>query len=361
MVKNCDELNRRKWETTIGPRSFYTCAGWLKVAERTADLPPFYLVSESASGIASGGLPCYVLDRSSPFPFCRADRVLSYALHDSVAGKDIASALMPSLFLGGRNPAHTRLPAPPETARALLDEAERQAAQRDLASVGMLYVDDDDHSTRSVLSERGYHSFAHYQAAVLDVPSGGFDEYLAMLSSDRRNAIRRERRALENAGVTFAVRQLRPDVNDEVDRLERNLNEKYGGVFDDEAVRKIRNVIAASLPESARIAFAHLDGRPCGSLVFFRWRDEIHARTAGFDYETCGKLPVYFGLLFYSLVEYSQENEIRQIFYSTGSAPTKQSRGCTLVTQHAYIKALSPQRDQRLAALVASTEAAVPE
>jgi predicted N-acyltransferase len=326
------------WDATVGPGGFYAASGWLAVAEATADRPPVYLRT------AGGSLPCYELAADSPVPFCRADVVAAGAL-----GPD--ADLMPSLFCGGRNPAHTTVHATgdrPATVDALVARAETVARERDLRSVGLLYVDGDDTVVRETLARRGFLGFPHEPAAVLAVPPGGFEAYLATLPSKARVMVRGERRRLAGAGVTMSVRPLTPDLLDTVDALEDNVNDRYGRPFDRASVRHLRTVIAARLPGEVRVALAERDRQPCGSVLFFHWRDELYARTVGFDYAVQGRLPVYFGLVFYTLVEYAQRVGATRIRYSTGADRAKRSRGCALVAQYAYLKHLDRVRHAAL-------------
>lgn len=362
-IADVELLPFTQWDETLGIRSFYASSPWLKVAADTADQEPFHLYVRSADTSPAATLPCYPMTADSPFVFCRinflAERFLGHP--ESDAGERIGHALMPSLFLGGRYPAHTRIAvgravddrdSSDQLAHALLARAERTARDRGLNSIGMLYVDDDDALTRRVLDERGYVAFPHYEAGVLDVPAGDFHDYTSRLSSRRANGIRRERKKLAGAGVRYELRTVTPETLAEVDRLEANLNRKYG-TLDETAMRRMRKTIASLAGDATRIAFARIGDQAVGSVLLFRHADEIFVRTTGFDYELANGLPVYFGLMFYYLVEYAQSVGVRKIHYSTGSAKEKQSRGCEMVRQLAYVKAFDRELHARLTAVVA--------
>jgi predicted N-acyltransferase len=177
---------------------------------------------------------------------------------------------------------------------------------------------------------------------------------VSQLPARARNVVRRERRRLADAGVTFSVEEMDPSLRRTVGRLEANLNHKYGGVFDDAAVRRLHDAVASCLGDRARYGISRLSDAACGSVLTMRWRDELHARTVGFDYELQGRLPVYFGLLFYGLIEYASETGVRRLHYSTGADRTKRSRGCRLVQQYAYLHCLDPRRHAELANLLGS-------
>lgn len=346
-----------RWNATLGPHLHYAGSGWLNVAHETADIPPFYLWAESADAGTAATLPCYPLAKESPFPFCRAHFLATRFApgRDTPEGTRVFGELMPSLFLGGRNPAHTGFGTAgiesaalrEEAVNALLAQAEREAGERELNSVGMLYVDQDDALARTVLAERGYVSFPHYEAAVLDVPPGDLAAYIGTLPRAKR--MRYEVSQLERAGIRYEEHPLTPEARAEMERLESYHNVKYGGVFDEDALRSLRDAIERHLGSQTRILLAKLGDRTVGSLLFFTRGEELYIRTVGFDYEAIGKLPVYFGMLFYHLVGRAQATGIRQIHYSTGSEDAKRRRGCRLVRQYAYLRALDPKLHERLA------------
>ncbi|MBO4205250.1 GNAT family N-acetyltransferase [Micromonospora echinofusca] len=332
------DLDPARWDATVEPGGFYGAVPWLTVAEATADLAPVHLVAEATGvpGPATATLACYPVATTSPFPLCRADVVTGSP-----------DEPMPSLFCGGRHPAHTRINAagtdPATRARltdALLARAERLAVDRGMRSVGMLYVDADDAVTRQVLTGRGYRIRCHATAALLAVPDTGLAGYLDGLRSKTRIMVKREISRLADAGLGVTVHPVTAEVQDDLARFETALTDRYGGAFDPQATRRLRETIATHLPGTARVAFADLSGRRCGSLLFFHWRDELYARTAGFDYPVKGDLPVYFGLLFYWLIDHAHSLGVRTIYYSTGADRAKRSRGCRLVGQDAFVKPL---------------------
>ncbi|MBB5940304.1 GNAT family N-acetyltransferase [Streptomyces zagrosensis] len=356
-LRSVRELNEAEWEASLGAHGFYASLPWLRVAEETADMPPFYLRSTISGGTRFATLPCYPMAAESPFPFCRVEFLATRFIESCASGEGarVAASLMPALFLGGRNPAHTRVGAAAlergaagerEAAHDLLGGAEEAARDRALRSVGMLYVDEDDAPLRQALAERGYVSFPHHGAAVLDVPDEGFDAYVRgsgrhPLTTNMRNNVRREMKRLAAAGVRYESRELDPAAREEADRLEARLNRKYK-TFDDRAVRRLREAVARQAGDHAGLEFARLEGHAVGSLLYFRRREELYVRTAGFDYEATEGLPVYFGLLFYHLIERARALGVRVIHYSVGTEEAKRRRGCRLVRQYAYVKGLAP-------------------
>jgi len=352
IVSTVDELDLDEWDALLGPGDLYMSSSWLRIGAETADAPPLYVVVRDGKGRACAAVACYPLDLDAPYPFCRLDWALSVAGAD----RQDAQLAMPSLFAGGRFPSHTRvvfdrrLPTGDRDAAltAALDAVEDAAASQGLRSFGLLYVDETDQSARRVLDRRGLLAFASGVASSLDVPPA-FDDYLARQSGSRRNAIRRNRRKLAEAGVELAVRPVRHELVDQLVELGANVNAKYGTPYDAVAMRAWYEVLLGHFPEGALVASAEVEGSVCGYALLLRWRDELYARQVGFDYDLKGELPVYFGVVFYEPIEYAIREGIARIDYATGAVETKRAHGCVQLRQHAYARCFDVALQERLA------------
>jgi len=58
------------------------------------------------------------------------------------------------------------------------------------------------------------------------------------------------------------------------------------------------------------------------------YRGNVWTHHVGFDYEAQGTLPVYFGVLFYGVMDFAAEHGLRVLDYTFGSDDAKRSRGC---------------------------------
>ena len=325
---------------------------WLAVAEETADRRPTYLLARDGHGVLRACLACYPLDADSPFPFCRLDLVLEH----TGADRESSQAAMPNLFCGGRFPSHTRVAVDPRRGpserRAAVEEilgrAEEAAREQGLRSLAVLYVDEGDETLRQALEKRRFLVFASETASSLEVPAA-FEEYLARFDGRRRNAVRRDRRKLADAGVELSVRRLAPELLGELVALEANLNAKYGTPFDPVAARAGYEALLRLAPEHGLVSTAEIDGRICGFVLLLRWRDELYARQVGFDYERQGGLPVYFGVVFYEPIEYAIREGLARIDYATGAEATKRAHGCSQLRQYAYVRCFDGDLHTRLA------------
>jgi predicted N-acyltransferase len=336
------------WDALSRRRGFYDCTPWLAHAHATADPAPWYVVATGQEGLLAA-LPAYPLTVNSPFVFCRTDVVLDDVHRARLGGPaGWTGALLPTLACGGRNPSHTGVGVrvgvePGPVLAAVLDTTEVRARAAGLRSMAFLYVDDDDYALRAALVRAGFAAVPSETAYVLDVPAGNaFAGYLAGFRHGRRAAILREQRALAAAGVTYEVQPFTEDLVDRVAPLELALYARHGTDVDAGAFRAVLHSVARHCAGSAYALTASIDGRLAGFLLVFRWGDELYARQAGFDYAAVGRLPVYFGLVYYELIRLAGEWGVRRIHYSTGSGAVKASRGCQAVPQHAYVKAFDP-------------------
>jgi hypothetical protein len=70
------------------------------------------------------------------------------------------------------------------------------------------------------------------------------------------------------------------------------------------------------------------------------YRGNAWTRSAGFDYEAQGTLPVYFGVAFYGVMDFAAEHSLRALDYAWGTEGAKRSRGCQARTTVRLFKAV---------------------
>jgi len=99
----------------------------------------------------------------------------------------------------------------------------------------------------------------------------------------------------------------------------------------------------APLADAGVALTAEQGGKIRAHIVTMRWDDHLILRSAGFDYEFKGKLPLYYGLAFYHVVEYALATGVREVSYSIESTAAKRSRGCRLVDEYGLARGLDDE------------------
>ena len=371
ILNTASELGPLEWDDRLlRSGDFYLSARWLQVLEGISSARPFYLIAVDSRGHLLAGLVAHLLDRDSPaWDFYRIDRVLRRlaALPDrdahgivGVRGREPAT-LMPSLLLGGRHTAHSRLlldrglsqAARREVSGALLAEAENLGRKVGARSLAFMFIDSDD-QLRSDLDQRGYLSFLHAKAGVLDIDFTTFDGYLHRLSAHRRKRIKSELRSFAAAGVEFSQHPL-GEVIEQITPLGMALESRYGAEGDTVAAFQGNlRIVSDVLGDRAVALTAEQGGKIRGYVIAIRWDDALILRSAGFDYEFKGKLPLYYGLVFYHVVDYALAFSVRQVFYSIESTEAKKSRGCRIVDEYGMALGLDDQAAVALRSVLAS-------
>ncbi|MFB8773442.1 GNAT family N-acetyltransferase [Streptomyces broussonetiae] len=341
------------WGELVGPEDFFQTPRWLAVQERNSGTTMDFLVRRRA-GRPVAALVTAWADDSVPWLLARPDAMLARAVADEepeaaarladTAGGDPA-ALLPSLVCGGRHLGRTRpLAAPgtlPADVAALVAEAERLAADRGAASVCFPHVDERDTGLVELLRERGYrsHPSAHY--AWLPIPPGGWDQFLAEMSKHRRRRVRLERRALAEAGVDVRVEPLTADLVPRLGRLDCNLLRKYGNPASPEHSAGLIAFIAEVMGDDVMVSVARKDGAVIGFGMVLRsrsrGREEWFGHRAGFDYDAQGKLPLYYDVLYYRVLEAAAAQGVTVLHAGIGSVEAKLARGCLASQEHSYL------------------------
>lgn len=341
------------WADLVGPEDFFQTPSWLAVQERNSGTTMDFLVRRRA-GAPVAALVTAWADDSVPWLLARPDAMLARALEEGtpeardrladVAGGEPAS-LLPSLVCGGRHLGRTRpLTAPdvlPPDVEALVAEAEQLAADRGAASVCFPHVDERDTGLVDLLRRRGYrsHLSAHY--AWLPIPPGGWDQFLAEMSKHRRRRVRLERRALAEAKVEVRLEPLTPDLVPRLGELDCNLLRKYGNPASPEHSAGLLSWIAEVMGDDVMVSVARKDGQIIGFGMVLRsrarGREEWFGHRAGFDYDAQGRLPLYYDVLYYRVLEAAAREGVSVLHAGIGSVQAKLARGCLASEEHSFI------------------------
>ncbi|MFB6842365.1 GNAT family N-acetyltransferase [Streptomyces sp. NPDC056361] len=352
-VPGAAALDGAGWADLAGPEDFFQTPRWLAVQERNSGTTMDFLVRRRG-GRPVAGLVTAWADDSVPWLLARPDAMLERAVREEdpealerlrdTAGQDPAS-LLPSLVCGGRHLGRTRplmgADARPEDMAALVAEAEELARERGAATVCFPHVDERDTGLVDLLDRRGYrsHPSAHY--AWLPVPPGGWDQFLAEMTPHRRRRVRLERRALDEAKIDVRIEPITPELAPRLGELDCNLLRKYGNPATPEYSAGLIRWIGEVMGDDAMVSVARKDGVPIGFGMVLRNRaqgtEEWFGHRAGFDYEAQGKLPLYYDVLYYRVLEAAAEQGVPVLHAGIGSVEAKLARGCLAAREHSFL------------------------
>jgi len=315
----------------LPPHHLYTASPWLRRYETFGDWDQCY-VAARRGGMVAGGLTTHRVD-----PATATAKLRVHDLFPELAIRhDDPLSMVPSRVVGGLMDGRTGILSRPGQSlverRALIDrllhEAECIAMDRGERAVICRCIDGADTLVRSVLRRRGYAEHPGPQHLVLTRPPGGLDGYIGSFSKRYREMIRREMRKLADAQVQITVEALTRELITSVLPLVSQLHAKHEvDVHGDEA-RNEFEVLRRIFKHDAMAVVARVGDRPVGFVELVLYRGNAWAHQAGFDYEFQGTLPVYFGVLFYGLMDFAEAAGIYRIDYSFGTEHAKVSRGC---------------------------------
>lgn len=337
-----------EWDEFLTPRDFYLSSRMLHVSEATAAVPMRYLLLRR-DGRLVAALATALADASAPWVLGRPDTMLASAAEsgtpgarEALAALPSADVLLPSLVCGGRHMGRTRVltaaDATEHEVEALVARAEELAAAQDARSVAFPFADESDTMLAAILERRGYSSWVSGRYSELPLAEPGFGAYLTRLSARRRRRVLAERRTLAAAGVEVRVGPLDPAHFARFGELETQLLDKYGIRWTPERTVRALEELRSTLGEDALAAVATGGGRIRGFGVLLRFRDQWYARHTGFDYQWQGRLPLYFEVLYYGVVEAAAEAGVTGVHYGLGSEEAKRSRGCVAATQRSFVR-----------------------
>lgn len=348
-VSDPRDLAEVGWDALLDVEDAFQTRAWLEVQTRIGHDVSVHVAGPA--GRADAGLVTAWADEQTPWLLARPDALLRRSREEGLPGAATAwpgspDDVLPSLVCGGRHLGRTRpvrRPGAPDAAvAAVVAAAEREAVDRGAHSVSFPHVDERDEWLCALLESRGY-SWHHAETLCwLDVPSDGWEAYLAAMTQHRRRRVRLERRAVEEAGVVVRALALRDAPLERLGVLDANLLAKYGNPASPEGSTRSLKLLAEGLGDDALCVLAELDDEVVGFGVVVRsrsrGREHWFGHRAGFDYEAQGDLPLYYEVLYYRVLELAAEHGVPVLNAGVGSAHAKQARGCHASRQRSYLR-----------------------
>lgn len=324
------------WDSLVGDDGFYSSYDWLQFMETDPRQRSRYLLA-SEMGCLAGALPVHWVDDPQGSRI-RADRFAKLLGFDGkilVAGATQGyrtTLLLGQLDADGRRQALTAL------VRAALSVAHEDGC----TGIVLPFL------TSGALTDLA--CVARVRAA-FEVPEAemitsglDLDSYAARATRRVRSRIRADRARFAEAGWAIRVRSL-TDCWHDASRLLYQLQCKYGftlplSFYEDSLSRQARALGGRSL------AFCcEDDDGMAGVSVYYRWRDTMYGRLAGFDYGRLRGASEYFVTTLYEPIDYAARHDVTLLHLGGGSWQAKGYRGATMRPRWSAFIAAGEQDD----------------
>jgi predicted N-acyltransferase len=284
VLSGVDEIAAAEWDACAGPDNPFVSHAFLNALEDTGCASgvtgwlPRHLAIEDAAGRLIGAAPMYlkthsygeyVFDWGWAEAYERAGGKYYPKLQASIPFTPVTG---PRLLL--RRPA-----TEPGVANALIAAMVEVSSRLDVSSLHVTFPTQDQWQ---LLGERGFLKREGQQFHWLNPGYGSFDDFLATLASRKRKAIRKERRAAIDAGITI-------ETLTGADILPRHWD-AFHGFYMDTANRKwghpylSRDFFARlgeTLGDKVVLIMAARDGREIAGALNLRGADALYGRNWG--------------------------------------------------------------------------------
>ncbi|MBI3574581.1 MAG: N-acetyltransferase [Gammaproteobacteria bacterium] len=282
--------------------------------------PQHLLVTDRPGGNALGAVPLYLKDHSY------GEYVFDWAWANAYAraGLEYYPKLVAAVPF---TPATgSRLLTAPQADRAavantLIEAASAHAQQLRVSSLHWLFT------TESEIQLLKCHGLLHRSGFQFHWSNPGyrdFEDFLASFTADKRKKIRRERRAVREAGVTVEMRDgLALDASD----WNRFHEFYHATVRAHGAIPYLTpaffRMVGETMPQSTLLALARRGSTTIGGALFFRGRDTLYGRYWGGTEHVPG---LHFETCYYVAIEYCIAHRLRR-FEAGAQGEHKLARG----------------------------------
>jgi uncharacterized protein len=307
-LASVDEVEAAEWDALAGDEGFFVSHAWLRFVE--SQVPAEY-VAATAAGRVAAALPFYRVAHEPN------------AWYDPRRLAALVGADEPVLLAGSRAGYRSTLLGAGAPLAAALEEA--------LSSAGAPLV--FPFLTSQALAALA--AVAPVTAALDTVEAeladcgDGFDAYLAQLGGDRRNKVRRERRAFRASGLRIGVRRL-DECERELAPLLANVQRRYDQPADPAVLAGLLEAESAALARRSAVFTAEDAEGIVAAFLVYRFGSGLHGRLAGFAYERLPGAFEYFNLGVYEPVAYLAEHGLSGLHLGVGSWQAKAFRGATI-------------------------------
>ena len=209
---------------------------------------------------------------------------------------------------------------------------------RGIRGTAFLYLTPEAMPLSEVLAAGAFCLLPITTRAEMAVTWTDFDGYLATLPSRRRVSIRRELRALSEAGVSVGQAEL-AELESDLIRLRCMLMTKYlGNASAEREARWFTLIREAFKADEITVFAARANGKTLAFSLFVRDGPHWTALLTGMDYGAAPSRFSHFATMYYAPASHAPQMRIHRIFYGIGAQDTKHFRGCRLTQLMAAVR-----------------------
>ena len=308
-LASVDEVGAAEWDALAGDEGFHVSHAWLRFVE--GQVPAEYAVAVTEGRVVAA-LPLYRVAHEPN------------AWYDPRRLAALVGADEPVVLAGSRaGYRSTLLAAGPSELAAALQEALSSSA----GPLVFPFLTSPALATLAAVAP--VTAALDTVEAELEDCGDGFDAYLARLGRDRRNKVRRERRAFRESGLRVGVRRL-DECGRELAPLLANVQRRYEQPADPAVLASLLEAESATLAERSAVFTAEDAEGIVAAFLVYRFGSGLFGRLAGFAYERLPGAFEYFNLGVYEPVAYLAEHGLSSVHLGVGSWQAKAFRGATI-------------------------------
>ncbi|MGA7088849.1 MAG: GNAT family N-acetyltransferase [Candidatus Dormiibacterota bacterium] len=329
------EVDRQEWDQISQHCGLYLSYPFLLAIEESEATRASYLLLRDGKGCLAAGLPMYQWDGSRD-PGLDHYEPFGSGARWVLGRRARREPWLPTLLAGSRAGYSTEFAVNPESScskrsvvERLLGGAAELAETAGCASLGVMWLTSAAaRETYPCLRRPEYLILAGPNCAI-EIEWDSFAQYLSHLSHSRRHSALREQSRFRESGLEVEVTDLRSCL-DQLPSLAANLQEKYGHASTDVELAAQLEAQARHLNSESRVLLCRRRGRLVAFSLFYRWRDCLYGRLAGFDYTATAGSDAYFNLAFYIPIQLALDENLRQIKLGMASWKAKVMRGASM-------------------------------
>jgi hypothetical protein len=299
---------------------FYSSAGWLRLCAESVPDPTGAVVAATAEA-ATAAVPVAVVDRD-PGEF--------YRWTEQLTRRQLPAPPAKGLLVGPRRGYQTHLLRSGGSALAAAAALLKLIRAATSGPAIAMYL-----STPDVVALRtaGVQRLPVLLKpdAWISVPEGDLSQWLATVTSSRRQLIRRETRKFEAVGYEVEDVLLTAEVAELAGQLLTNTEARYGHSAHPDARIRFLTRQAEELAGQGRVLLLRRPGgEPVGYCLYYLYGETLFLRSAGFDYFRLADAAEYFNLVYYHPLRRAIAAGARWIHAGVEAVAAKALRGAEL-------------------------------